>query len=216
MAENAAVSTFFHALRFAVEYDARSGCAAELCCAPSGESHARASLTSVTPGPLRLSSFLGVLRLVACRIATHPPLLLLRGHRMRTALPGISQVASLPSRPFRSCLLMFALFAWEERRLAACPPRFRVAVAVFPRNLPRSSLACAGLLSEPYLGPRFVRGSNHGSPYIVHVGFFLGGSAFGGSGKGMPCGQKIVNRGVECSAFNGAGRIHGALINNQV
>lgn len=104
---------------------------------------------------------------------------------MRTALPGISQVASLPSCPFRSCLLMFALFAWEERRLAACPPRFRVAAAVFPRNLLRSSLACAGLLSEPYLGPRFVRGSNHGSPYIVHVGFFLGGSAFGGSGKGV-------------------------------
>lgn len=166
MAENAAVLTPFHALRFAVEYDARSGCAADLCCAPPGESHACASLTSVTPGPLRSSSFLGVLRLVACRIATHPPLLLLRGRRMRAALPGISQVASLPSRLFRNCLLMFVLFAWEERRLAACPPRFRVAAAVLLWNLPRSSLTCAGLLSEPYLGPRSVRGPSHGSPFL--------------------------------------------------
>ena len=60
MAENAAVSTSFHALGFAVEYDARSGCTADLCCAPSGESRVRAFSTSarqILSGRLSSSAF---------------------------------------------------------------------------------------------------------------------------------------------------------------
>lgn len=114
---------------------------------------------------------------------------------MRTALLGISRVASLPV-PLLSQLLVDVLFAREEWRLAACPSRFRAAAAVLLRNPPRSPLMCAGLLSEPYLGPRFVRGSSRGPPFLrtdvvvradeCRWGRCLSNETGRGSGRGSP------------------------------
>ena len=164
MAENAAVSASFHALGFRLsmmrDWGARRTFAARSpvnpTCAPSRRPHARSSPAAFLP---RCSAPGGLLdrNTPAAASAAQAP------HVSSSAgkLAGGELAVPLHSQPSAE-----VLFDWEEWRLAVCPPCFRVAAAMLSRNPPRPSLACAGLLSEPHLGPRFVRGSSRGSAFL--------------------------------------------------
>ena len=98
MAENAAVSTSFHALGFAVEYDARPGRTADLCCAQPGESQVRAFSTparQILSGRLSSSAFCTWwlagqqhARRRSCRAGTACEQLCRESHRWRACRPA--------------------------------------------------------------------------------------------------------------------------------